>query len=88
MSLVTFVTAGYEGYAVTGLRARRAREAKRNEIEAGTLGEARRRKQRETIATLPAAERVMRRRLPYGSWTRADGREVLFNRHYQPIWQR
>lgn len=26
--------------------------------------------------------------LPYGMWTCADGREVLFNRHYQPIWQR
>ena len=26
--------------------------------------------------------------LPYGKWTCADGREVLFNREYQPIWQR
>ena len=26
--------------------------------------------------------------LPYGKWTCADGREVLFNRRYQPIWQR
>lgn len=29
-----------------------------------------------------------RRMLPYGKWTCADGREVLFNREYQPIWQR
>lgn len=29
-----------------------------------------------------------RTELPYGLWTCADGREVLFNRHYQPIWQR
>jgi hypothetical protein len=26
--------------------------------------------------------------LPYGLWTCADGSEVLFNRRYQPIWQR
>jgi hypothetical protein len=26
--------------------------------------------------------------LPYGLWRCADGREVLFNRHYRPIWQR
>lgn len=26
--------------------------------------------------------------LPYGLWTCADGREVLFNRNYQPIWER
>jgi hypothetical protein len=26
--------------------------------------------------------------LPYGKWTCADGREVLFNRFYGPIWQR
>lgn len=30
----------------------------------------------------------MRSRLPYGKWTREDGSEVLFNRGYQPIWQR
>jgi hypothetical protein len=24
----------------------------------------------------------------YGKWTCADGREVLFNRGYKPIWQR
>jgi hypothetical protein len=29
-----------------------------------------------------------RRALPYGMWTCADGREVLFNRSYQPLWQR
>jgi len=26
--------------------------------------------------------------IPYGKWTCADGREVLFNRHYSPIYQR
>lgn len=26
--------------------------------------------------------------MPYGRWTCADGREVLFNREYTPIWQR
>ena len=26
--------------------------------------------------------------LPYGCWTCHDGREVLFNRFYEPIWQR
>ena len=26
--------------------------------------------------------------LPYGIWTCPDGREVLFNRFYEPIWQR
>jgi hypothetical protein len=26
--------------------------------------------------------------LPYGKWTCADGREVLFNRDYKPIFQR
>jgi hypothetical protein len=26
--------------------------------------------------------------LPYGKWTCADGTEVLFNRGYNPIWER
>ena len=26
--------------------------------------------------------------LPYGRWTLADGREVLFNAFHEPIWQR
>lgn len=26
--------------------------------------------------------------LPYGMWTCEDGREVLFNRKYWPIWER
>jgi crotonobetainyl-CoA:carnitine CoA-transferase CaiB-like acyl-CoA transferase len=26
--------------------------------------------------------------LPYGCWVCEDGREVLFNRFYEPIWQR
>ncbi len=30
----------------------------------------------------------LRSTLPYGMWTCADGREILFNRNYQPIWQR
>jgi hypothetical protein len=32
--------------------------------------------------------KFMRHRLPYGKWTCADGREVLFNRNYKPIWER
>jgi len=30
----------------------------------------------------------MRDTLPYGKWTTKDGMEVLFNRHYQPIWKK
>jgi len=30
----------------------------------------------------------LRHKLPYGKWTCAGGREVLFNRDYKPIWQR
>jgi hypothetical protein len=30
----------------------------------------------------------MRVMLPYGLWTCADGRQVLFNRNYDPIWWR
>lgn len=30
----------------------------------------------------------MRENLPYGKWTCADGREVLFNRRYIPLWER
>jgi hypothetical protein len=26
--------------------------------------------------------------LPYGRWICADGREVLFNRYYEPTWER
>src|ERR1019366_697539 len=38
----------------------------------------------------PPAEplRYLRYRMPFGKWTCADGREVLFNRNYKPIWQR
>jgi hypothetical protein len=32
--------------------------------------------------------RFLRHRMPYGKWTCADGREVLFNRDYKPLWQR
>lgn len=37
---------------------------------------------------LSHAEQARRWTLPYGMWTCADGREVLFNREYCPIWQR
>lgn len=30
----------------------------------------------------------LRDRLPYGLWTCADGREVLFDRRYRPLWTR
>lgn len=36
----------------------------------------------------PARFDPMRFRLPYGIWTCADGREVLFNREYRAIWER
>jgi len=26
--------------------------------------------------------------LPYGRWIAGDGRVVIFNRHYTPIWER
>jgi hypothetical protein len=32
--------------------------------------------------------RPLRQTLPYGKWTCDDGREVLFNRDYKPMWQR
>jgi hypothetical protein len=38
--------------------------------------------------TKQAKIRALRSYLPYGKWTCADGREVLFNRAYKPIWQR
>jgi hypothetical protein len=31
---------------------------------------------------------IFRSTTPYGIWRCADGREVLFNRKYQPIWER
>lgn len=47
------------------------------------------------LAIIPAyhsavQERIerMRRELPYGIWTCRDGREVLFNRKYQPLLTR
>ncbi len=37
----------------------------------------------------PASTLVsLRSEFPYGKWTCIDGREVLFNRDYKPIWQR
>jgi hypothetical protein len=36
----------------------------------------------------PAAVFDRRNNLPYGRWTCADGRVVLFNRFYEPIYQR
>jgi hypothetical protein len=34
------------------------------------------------------AKQPLRQILPYGLWTLADGRQVLFNRGYKPIWER
>ena len=31
---------------------------------------------------------ALRLEMPFGKWTCADGREVLFNRHYFPIWEK
>jgi hypothetical protein len=33
-------------------------------------------------------EMLFRCYLPYGIWTCDDGREVMFNRFYEPIWER
>jgi hypothetical protein len=33
-------------------------------------------------------QRLRREELPYGCWTTGSGREVLFNRRCQPIWER
>jgi hypothetical protein len=43
-----------------------------------------------TVMRTPPTKRLrrLRHQLPYGKWTYADGREVLFNRNYKPIWQR
>lgn len=35
-----------------------------------------------------AIKHSSRRMLPYGIWTCQDGREVVFNREYQPIFQK
>jgi hypothetical protein len=42
----------------------------------------------DDILEVFAIKHSVRRTLPYGKWTCADGREVLFNREYQPIMQR
>lgn len=34
------------------------------------------------------AEFARKNDLPYGKWTCADGREVMFNRYYEAIYQR
>lgn len=41
-----------------------------------------------TLERRTTKESRMRAELPYGMWTCADGREVLFNRGYRPLWQR
>ncbi|MCL1863617.1 MAG: hypothetical protein FWF78_08630 [Defluviitaleaceae bacterium] len=33
-------------------------------------------------------QRLYKMWLPYGRWVCSDGREVLFNRFYEPIWER
>lgn len=48
--------------------------------------------ERESFTRKPA-ESVVRRILfqmwlPYGKWTCHNGREILFNRHYEPVWER
>ena len=43
---------------------------------------------RERKIWAPPDERRMRAQLPYGMWTCPDGRQVLFNRYYDPILQR
>jgi hypothetical protein len=36
----------------------------------------------------PKEHEELRRLLPYGMWTCEDGRQVLFDRRYRPLWQR
>ena len=40
------------------------------------------------VARQPTRREQVRATMPYGKWTTEDGREVLFNRDYMPIWQR
>jgi len=42
----------------------------------------------DDILEIFAIKHSVRRTLPYGKWTCEDGREVIFNREYQPILQR
>jgi len=37
---------------------------------------------------LSEKQRLYRMWLPYGKWICSDEREVLFNREYEPIWER
>jgi hypothetical protein len=39
-------------------------------------------------APAPLESALLTLRMPYGVWTCHDGREVLFNREYRPIWER
>lgn len=41
-----------------------------------------------TVEPLRTEFERWRFRCPYGLWTCADGREVLFNRHYQALYER
>ena len=41
-----------------------------------------------TILPRPPRTRAARWAMPYGCWTCADGREVLFNRRYVPLFER
>ena len=50
----------------------------RSDVAIKRLREGRHRELRWTLGNL----------LPYGRWTCADGRQVLFNREFQCIWQR
>jgi len=42
----------------------------------------------ELIVCRQPPGRAPMRRLPYGLWTCADGRQVLFDRNYKPLFQR
>lgn len=42
----------------------------------------------EVIDRQPDGWVPLRHMLPYGVWTCPDGRQVLFNRDYTPIWQK
>ena len=58
-----------------------------NKIKNGFVGRACVRDDFDRVEPQPIDWVPMGHRLPYGMWTCKD-REVLFNRNYQPIWQR
>jgi hypothetical protein len=66
---------------------------RRNKIEVRAEHARRRRPAHHYVAAEPpritlAAIEQMLEVLPYGRYVASDGREILFNRSYRPIWER